>query len=159
MDGLRNHEIVAALVENERAVRAAATGVHRAFSILEENTRTVLENGKRITDVERQLGQLRSSIETLVHLEQRRLELERDRLNLERDKMELETSGEVMRLERESEISEQRAKLLTKLFTSKGGLLLCGGMIGIVATLVLGLDAVQNLLSGLVALAHGIRGG
>lgn len=163
-DVLLNSEIRIALHENERAVRAAATAAHRVFEILGENTREAHAATDAARACSRELAELRSNVAALVHLEQGRQQLERDRLNLEHDKLEMVHTGEVARVDRDVAISEHRAKLLGKLFTTRGGLLLCGTVIGIFvvmliasAAVIFGADRVQDFLSALVALLHGLR--
>lgn len=167
-DGLRSQEIANALLENERAIRAAQLSLHRAFTVLDENTKEVFQNTDAIRALERQVAQIRSAVETLVAVQQTFIDLRKGELALEHDKVEREITGEVARVERDRAELDARTQVRTKaidtfgkLFTTRGGLLLCGGMIGatilVGATWVLGSDEVHALLSGLVALSKGWR--
>lgn len=106
-DGLRNHEIVAALVENERAARSLAGAAHRGFLLLEENARNVAANTKALYDLERQVAELRSQVQTLVAVQQTLVDVRRDELALERDKLERDVTGEVARVEAESKARQE----------------------------------------------------
>jgi hypothetical protein len=101
-DGLRNHEIAEALRANERALRDLAPAVHRVFSLLDDMARDVRGNTGRLGDLERQVAELRSAIQTLTAVQQTLTELRRDEINLERDKVEKEITGEVARVEAEA---------------------------------------------------------
>jgi hypothetical protein len=160
-DGLRNHEIAAALVENERALRSLAIAAHRGFILLEENGRTVSAQVKAILDLERQVAAMRGEVQTLIAVHQTLVDLRKEELALERDKVERETTGEIMRAESEAETRRKFVETFGKLFTTRGGLLLCGGMIGAsvftIALLLLGPDTTLSLMSGLLALTKGFR--
>jgi hypothetical protein len=176
-DALRNHEIAAALKENsvaskevERSMRALATSAHRGFALLEELIRDVYANGDRITALERQVAQLRSTIETLVALDATRQDLLREDQRLERERLEAkraedEISGayEITKLEHETKRVETRtaaardaARGLVAFLQTRAGwgvLLLCG----MVVAWAMGTERFSDLLSNLVALSKGWR--
>lgn len=177
-DGLRNHEIAAALRENERAMRSLGTAAHRVFSLLEELIRNVYTNADRTSDLERQVAQLRSAIETLVAVDQTRqdllredLRLERERLELQRNEDEISGSYEITKLEHETKRVELQAKagvarvdaardaargFVAFLGTRAGWgvLVLCG----MALAWLMGTDQFSDLLSNLLALWKGFRG-
>jgi hypothetical protein len=176
-DGLRSVEIANALLENERATRAASTAMHRMFVNLEANTKETFRNTERVRALEREAAQLRAAVETLVHLEQERVDLRKEELRLEREKLDVqqaqdEISGsyEITKLEhdtkrveletksREAQIEAARdaARGFATFLQTRAGwgvLVLCGMMIA----WLMGTAQFSDLVSNLVALSKGWR--
>lgn len=176
-DGLRSAEVANALLENERAVRAAQSGLHRGFVILDENTREVFRNTDAVSVLATEVGtlaievvQIRGTVEALVSLEQGRQDLRKEELRLEREKLDLkrnedEISGsyEITRLEHDTKRAETRvaaardaARGLVIFLQTRAGwgvLVLCG----MVIAWAMGTERFSDLLSNIVALSKGWR--
>lgn len=176
-DGLRNNEVAAALRENERAMRALATSAHRGFALLEELIRDVYSNSDRLTALERQVAQLRSTIETLVAVEGTRQDLlredqrlERARLDAEQAKDEISGQYEITKIEHETkrveletkagearlEAARDAARGFVAFLQTRAGwgvLVLCGMLIA----WAMGTDEFSHLVSNLITLLKGWR--
>jgi hypothetical protein len=171
-DGLRNHELANALSENERAIRAATIAAHAGFIRIEEQTRIVAQHTEVLRALQREVGGLRSAVESLVQLEADRLDirkeknrLKREELDLKREEDQISGSYQITKLEHDSKQREKLidaardgAKAVGSFFQSKGGLILCGMIVVVLAQALMGTGPLLDLLSGLVALMKGLRG-
>lgn len=178
-DGLRNHEIAAALDANERAMASLGIATHSLFARISaveagagRNTEALgrLERvvNSRMASLELELASLRGAIGTIAQLEAERVDIRKEELRLRREELDIkaahdEISGqyEVTRLEHKTKQTEavlatarDGARGVAAFFQTKAGwgvLLLCGMAIAG----LMGSDEFADSASNLLALWRG----
>lgn len=153
-DGLRNHEIAAALEANERALSSLAIATHTLFSRATAAELTVAHNTDALRAIERSLNTklatfeleltaLRGAVEAVVQVEAERIDIRKEELRLRRAELdakqnedEISGSYQITRLEHQTKQTEavigaarDGARGVAAFFQTKAGwgvLLLCG---------------------------------
>lgn len=162
-DALRSHEVANALLENERAVRACQTAAHRGFTILEENTRELFALTSAVSNLAREVAEIRIEVAALTAAQATLVALRKDELALERDKVEITEHGR--QAEREhadrrwdrivNTLRDGARGAVTFLQTRAGGMVLV--LCGMVIAWLMGTDEFSDLVSNLLALSKGWR--